>query len=246
MAWSSASPAPHSASMPPGYTKVLKYGANLDVTTAETVWTPGGLYPWATWTGGNSITVESTDAGDTSISVTIEGLDANGAVQTVTTATNASNGTTAVAVTGTWDRVYRAYLSGSNQTAAGAINIKISTTIVAQIAAGKGQTQMAVYTVPAGKVAYISLVDSSVSNSGGSSSGAQIEVFFRPSGGSWRMLEQLFPRDGDAHRKWANGSIESGQRLDALTDIDVRANQLGSPAGDVYVGVSFNIFLRDV
>jgi hypothetical protein len=137
---------------------IYKFGFNTAITTTEeTVWDEGGIYAYPT--AAAVLSVVSSNAADAAAGtgarkVTIEGLDADYNVQTVEITLN---GTTPVASTETFIRVYRAFVSeaGSGGTNTGAISISTSSTVRAEISAGQGQTLMAVYTVPADYIGYI-------------------------------------------------------------------------------------------
>ena len=138
----------------PGYSFNHKFGAvpELSNNSTGTVWdVDATLYPWNALGTGNNINVELNDPADVGITVTVQGLDANyePAEETILT-----TGTNTVG-TQTFIRVNRAFCDEQN-----AANIDIEAgaaggTTVARISAGNAQTLMAVYTVPAGKTAYI-------------------------------------------------------------------------------------------
>ncbi len=152
-----------------GHSLVNKFGYNGAVTstlqpvaTAATYQTP---------TTAQSLEIVSSDANDTAAGsgaqkVIVEGLDASWNVQTQEVTLN---GTTAVAITGTWLRVYRAYVSESGTYAteaagshAGTLTIRLTGAGAtwAQIALGVGgfplgQTDIGAYTIPAGYTGYM-------------------------------------------------------------------------------------------
>ena len=99
--------------------------------------------------------------------ITIEGLGANWELQTKVMAAHVTDGTIAVAIDGTWLRIFRAHISASGAYAtlttpshignitirsagAGVVWAKIINTDISH-----GQTQIGAYTVPAGETAYI-------------------------------------------------------------------------------------------
>lgn len=134
---------------------VHKFGATpeISVGVTSTIWDKADtLYPWSAFASASILNVDSSSASDVGKSVTIVGLDAsfNAQTETVTLATQTNNNTT-----NTFIRVYRAYMSGTAANV-GDISIQVSSTDVAKILAGKSQTLMSVYTVPAGYEAFIS------------------------------------------------------------------------------------------
>ena len=136
-----------------GATALYKFGVNPDINgTEETVWSEGGDYPWPT--SAAIVYVSSTSAADAFPSgtgartVRVFGLDASYLeIEEDVELT----GQTQVATTQQYLRVYRAYVltSGSGGGAAG-----VPAVVYANLSIGN-QTQMAVYTVPAGKTLYV-------------------------------------------------------------------------------------------
>ena len=144
-----------------GHESLYKFGFNSDVNgTEETIWTQGGNYPWPT--AAFTAYIVSDDAADTSAgtgarTVTVQGLDENYIFQSVDVTLN---GTTEVQIgdANGWLRVFRAFVltAGSAGTAAGTILIQTTGggTIYANLSNGN-QTQMALYTVPAGRSLFL-------------------------------------------------------------------------------------------
>lgn len=132
-----------------------KFGAvpAMSQNATGTVWDVNDtLYPWSSLTAASTLTVDRASASDADKTITIIGLDANynQITENVTLTTATGNATT-----NSFIRVYRAYMHNGSTTNVGNIDVKISTTVIARITAGKGQTLMAVYTVPAGYTAYL-------------------------------------------------------------------------------------------
>lgn len=139
----------------PGHSAVHKFGAvpEMSVNTTGTVWDiDDTLYPWSSWSTAGTLTVDRASASDAGKTITIVGLDAdyNQITENVTLTAATANATTQSFI-----RVYRAYMYNGSATNVGNIDIKKSATVVARITADKGQTLMAVYTVPAGYSAYL-------------------------------------------------------------------------------------------
>ncbi len=148
-----------------GATALYKFGTNSDINgTEETIWTEGGNYPWPI--SAALVYVSSTSADDAFPSGTgartirVLGLDTdyNEIEEDIEL-----NGQTQVATTKQYLRVYRAFVltSGSGGTAAGIIYIGTSgatagvpAVVYANLSEGN-QTQIALYTVPAGKTLYL-------------------------------------------------------------------------------------------
>jgi len=149
---------------------VHKFGANADVGgTAEVIWTPGSTYPWPeaaetvrVKAGGNAA---DTAAGAGAQEITIQGLDENW--ELVEEAVETAGASASAATTATFIRVFRAFVSrvgayGAANT--GAINIEntTSTNVIANIGAALGQTEMALYTIPAGYKGYLTSIEATV------------------------------------------------------------------------------------
>jgi len=146
-----------------GHSGVLKFGRNEAVSTIEEdIWSPGGIYPFPTAAeavrvkaGGNAA---DNARGSGAHAVMIEGLDQNWteASEAVTLAGSRAGATTQTR----FIRVFRAYVTdvgtyGGNNI--GNIDIESTTSLntLCRIAAGVGQSQMAIYTIPAGKTGYL-------------------------------------------------------------------------------------------
>jgi len=134
------------------------YGDIADKAVAETVWANGGIYDFPTSAGQVSIASSDVDDddGDTGArTVLVQGLDEDyrEIEETITL-----NGTGTVTSTSSkWFRVNRMLVAsaGTSEGNEGTITATLDSKTVATIPAGKGQTQQAVYTVPAGRTAYL-------------------------------------------------------------------------------------------
>ena len=152
-----------------GHSLVNKFGFNDAVGATLQPIADGAVYQ--TPTTAQSLEIVSSSANDTSAgtgarSVEIQGLDASFVSQTVTVATN---GTSAVAVTGTWTRVFRVMVKDSGTYAtqaagshAGTITLRNSgagvtwaTIVLTASSFAAGQTEIGAYTVPAGYTGYL-------------------------------------------------------------------------------------------
>ena len=156
-----ASNIPIAAGEVDGWSNIHKFGAVPLMSTNPglgTVWDKSDtLYPWTAFDTPGPLTISTTTSNgtlsalDDGMTVTIIGLDENflDVQETITITGNAGAGPQNFA------RVYRAFTSQDNQT-----EVRVSTTTgtpteVLRINIGKGQTLMAIYTVPAGKTAYL-------------------------------------------------------------------------------------------
>ena len=142
-----------------------KFGSNLSVTTTEEVISSigGQLLPWMP-TAAVTVEIVSSDAADGvagagALTVRIIGLDSNfDELEEVVT----MNGTTAVTTTGSFIRVFRAYVEtvgtyrGTNTGILTIREVGGAGDDIIQIDAAGGQTLGSHYTVPNGKTLYIS------------------------------------------------------------------------------------------
>jgi hypothetical protein len=145
---------------------LYKFGYNPDINgVEETVWSQGGIYSYPTTAAQLYVSSSSGDdanGGTGANSIKIVGLDADyNEVEEDITLTGQTQKITQTS----WLRVYRMYitLAGSGGAAAGTIYLAntgasagVPTgTVYASILLGSGQTEMAVYTVPAGYTLYL-------------------------------------------------------------------------------------------
>lgn len=138
-----------------GHSFVHKFGAvpTMSNNTTGTVWDVNdAAYPWASWATAGTVSIPAVNASDNGKTVSIVGLDASYNPQTESVVVS-STGT--VTSTKSFLRIYRAYLVNGSTDNVGNINIQKGGVTVARITAGKSQTLMAIYTVPAGYTAYL-------------------------------------------------------------------------------------------
>jgi hypothetical protein len=154
-----------------GTKSIYKFGFNSDINgTEETVWSNGGIYVYPTTAA--RMYVNSTSANDTAggtgvRSIRVFGLDAN---YNEVSEDLAMTGQSQTLTANTYIRVYRAYAltAGSLGTAAGTIYIAngaglngsfIPTGSILANLGTDNQTQLALWTVPAGYTFHLSQVD---------------------------------------------------------------------------------------
>jgi hypothetical protein len=137
----------------------------------------GGNYPFPSTAG--TISVVSASASDTAVTMVIYGLDAN---FLPVTATVALNGTTPVVTTQVFLRINRVTTTAGN--AVGNVTFTRGSTIIAQVNAGLGQTQMSVYTVPSGYTLYITYyqADGNTTTTSGAYMNTRLRTILNPSG----------------------------------------------------------------
>jgi hypothetical protein len=126
------------------FSGVHKFGLNTSVGSGafETVWDGNNTYTYPSSSG--TATATSSDTDDNTGTVKIFGLDSNYDLAEETLTIGGSAGTVS------FIRVFRAVMITANtgNTNVGTITITVSSTTVAQIRAGYGQTLMCVYTIP--------------------------------------------------------------------------------------------------
>ncbi len=209
---------------------VHKFGANFDIDQAddpESVWTGGGLYPWASLATAQTIYCLSTSASDTT-TLTLEGLDANydEISETVTL-----TGLTAVTTTNQFLRVFRMTYDATN---VGNIEARVTSatgTVVAQIDAGYAQTLMAVYTVPAGYTGYLVALDATIDGT----KTCQMLMYHRLTGKPFRIAHVA---ESDGHYRY---DFTAPLTVPEKTDIDIRIDQVSG--NDARVTANFDIVL---
>lgn len=154
-----------------GIESLQKFGRNIDVDSGgeEDIWDGGSAYTFPTT--ATVIPVFSSSTSDTAggagaRTVRITGLDAD--YNEIEEDVDLS-GTTPVNTANSFLRVYRARVV---DVGAGGTNIGIifGTAPAFQIRPGAGQTNMAIYTVPAGKTGYITKISASCRNDVGTAS----------------------------------------------------------------------------
>ena len=213
-----------------GHKRVFKFGYNGDIDDSEeTIWDVGGLYAYPS----SAVTMTATSssgATDENVEVTIQGVDASYNELSETVTLNSSGTAT---TTGSFLRVYRAFVS-SGTASAGSITIANGGTTYAYISAADQQTLMALWTVPAGYTAYLFQVDTTaftVQNN----KVATIRMLTRELNGIFRTQNKFDLFEGSYHL-----DITCPQPIPEKTDIEFRAIADSSNA-DLRVAASFDI-----
>ena len=137
-----------------GYSSEHKFGAVPAMSNNEsgTIWDVNDTdYPWSSWSTAGTVDIPAVNASDNGKKITLVGLDADYNAQSEEITLSSSGSVTS---TNSYIRLYRAFLSNGS-TNVGVINVQKSAVTVLRINAGKGQTLMAIYTVPAGYTAYL-------------------------------------------------------------------------------------------
>lgn len=221
---------------------VHKFGYNPLIGAAEeTVWGPGGLYPWQT--AASVASIVSTSANDAfgnigAQTVKIYGLDSN---YDLIDETVQLNGLIPVLTTKQFFRIYRMSIRPlvdidgnvipGQKSAIGTITASQSAIVRAQIINGNNQTLMGIYTIPAGFTGFLMHGSAGV----GQGKDATIKYFVRPYLGVFNLsyLTQLF--ESNEQRPFT-----IPQRIEEKSDLDVRA---ASTAVGVAISANFDVVL---
>lgn len=139
-----------------GHSHINKFGYSNDIANLSTIWDGSNIYTYSTSAG--AVTVASSSDDDDGAVIEVQGLDGdyNLVVQDITI-----DGTGATNLI----RVFRARVKtpATGETGnVGIISVNIGGDLRAKILSGKGQTLMAVYTIPAGKTGYLLNLTTSV------------------------------------------------------------------------------------
>ena len=139
-----------------GYNYVHKFGANTGLSNQdyETIWDGSNLYPWATMDTAATTLTTNAETGNNGAEITIQGLNENWELTTEVLTLDGTAQTTQ----NSWKRVFRGFVSGSQAITAD-FTLSKGATVVLQIGVDSQQTLMSVYTVPAGKSAYLFNLD---------------------------------------------------------------------------------------
>lgn len=198
-----------------GHDNVHKFGAvpTMSNNNSGTVWDVNDTnYPWASWDTAGTVNVPAVNVADNGVELTIVGLDENYLPQTQTVVVSSS---VLTPVQGTWKRIYRAYCTTA--TNVGDILIQKDAVTVAKINAGKAQTLMAVYTVPANFTGYLLKGVCTC----GASADATGDMFVRYFGQSSFRVGHSFEVSGTGGEYTYDFAIPI--RIPEKSDIDVRA-----------------------
>lgn len=231
-----------------GWSSVEKFGENSDIDTGtdpEDIWSAGGLYTFSTTADIDSISSGSvTDTQE----ITIQGLDTN---WELVTQTATLNGQTTVTLTTPLIRVFRAWNSNGTKTT-GVVHIYINGATVVngvpsnlsetrlQITVDAQQTEMAIYTVPAGYTGYF--LGGYVSMSRAKTTGAAVFTSrIRLFDGVFRVLSRI-ACNNTGSSSWSY-RYPIPQTLPEKTDILLRCDEVGE--NDIGVSGGFTIGLKE-
>jgi hypothetical protein len=217
---------------------VEKFGRNSDIDTAapETIWASGGSYAYPD--AAETVEIVSDDANDTSAgtgarTVMLYCLDSDW-MEITQSAT--LNGTSAVSLATDCIRYNRMIVTsaGSGGTNAGNLTLRVESggATRAYIVAGKAQTQLALYTVPGGKTAYLSEWFGSAT-AGSNGNRLVFELFARPLNQVFQLKHSIAIRVGGS--SYFRHKFDWPLKFAAKTDLKIEgtasANNMDAHAG---------------
>ena len=225
-----ASNIPIAAGQVGGHAHINKFGFNPTVGTGFEIVSDQSVteQPYPTTAVTVSL-ISSATTSDAGLNITIQGLDANYAVQEETVTLNAGG---AFTTTNTYLRVFRAIVNSTNQ---GNITIQYNTaptSIADVIPTDAGQTLMAVYTVPAGKTAYLIKFQGNVEKN----TGTIFRLRCRPFGGQFSVKGQYGTFGSSVTYDYPVPLV-----ITETSDIEIQVKALGTTGA----GAIFDLILVD-
>lgn len=217
-------------------THIHKFGAvpAMSVNTTGTIWDVNDTtYPWSAFDTAGTLSIPAVNASDNGKSVVLVGLDSDYAELEETVTVSSSTATT---TTASFKRIFRAYVTNGSATNVGDISIQKGGTNVARIKAGKAQTLMAVYTVPAGKTGYL-IKGVATCQSGADATG---DMFVRYFGQDSFRVGHSFEVSGTGGEYMYEFGVPV--KIPAKSDIDVRCSVRSNNAR---VTAAFDIILDE-
>jgi len=180
-----------------------------------TVWDVNDVvYPWSVWDTAGAVQVAAVNASDNGKQITIQGLNAEYKFQEETITMSSS---TTVNSTKSFIRLNRGFIVDGSTNAAQVLVTKSDTTVL-RITPGKGQTLMAVYTIPADSTGYLTQGGCSIQK-GGDATG---DMYIRYFGQTSFRVGHSFEVQGEGGPYQYKFSVPI--RIPEKSDIDVRAS----------------------
>jgi len=214
-----------------GVNFVKKFGNNPSISSeTETIWDGGGMYEYLQ--NGQILSVAS-ESGNDSISgsgartVEVQGLDNEFYELSQTVELDGQN---PVELQESMSRVFRvrvltagssAFNEGNINVGFGSFSSGVPSNLLASVQSEKNQTQMALYTVPSGKVAFLC----DYYNNVGEGKTAQVESYARSQGGVFQLKRIV---NGFENSFFFPNSFPFF--FDEKTDIEIRANSSSAGA----------------
>jgi len=217
-------------------THIHKFGAvpAMSQNQTGTIWDVNDTtYPWSSFDTAGTLSIPAVNASDNGKSIVLVGLDNDYLELTETVTVSSSAATT---TTQSFKRIFRAYVTNGSVTNVGDIVVQKGGTTVATIKAGKAQTLMAVYTVPAGKTGYL-LKGVATCQAGADATG---DMFVRYFGQDSFRVGHTFEVSGTGGEYLYDFGVPV--KIPAKSDIDVRCSVRSNNAR---VTAAFDIILDE-
>jgi len=221
---------------------ILKFGRNTTIPsgTREDIWDGSSIYPWPAT--ADITHIKSAASGDEGLNIEVQGLDINYALATQEKMLDGADSTTQVALDTALLRVFRMKVKDSTDAAS---NIECRNvgggTLYAQITAPFNQTLMAIYTVPAGKTAYLTRYYAEINKK--TNAAIEIELYVRPFGEVFQLKHNgIIANGGDAH--WDFCFSPNSAPLAISEKSDIKITGLASAAG-VDSSAGFDLVMID-
>ena len=225
-----------------GHSLITKLGENPDTDVGslpEDVWSVGGAYTGFPTGSPETLSIVSTDAGDTG-DITVSGL-LTSAATLITQETITLTGTTPVTSVNSFYRVHTSRYSSGTDTGfnIGTIQVKHSVTtanIFLEIPPGRSQSNMGGFTIPTGSTGYLINEFANVKD-GGTSVDIDMSFWIRTSGGSPRLRRPI-----SVSSTWLlQGVVRAPVRLFGGSDIIPRVTF--ASANNLTVNAGYDILL---
>ena len=234
-----------------GTSQVNKFGENPDITagTTQDCWDGGGTYVFPSTDSITHLRQATDQVGtDGGATIQLQGLDASWNLVVQTADLDAADTTTEVILTTPLLRIFRMKVLANVVLAAdvwaGATGMAAATSS-AIIQAGNNQTLMAIYTVPAGKTAYMTqYYADNVPTASKIPDSVEFKLWMadRDSGYEFQLKhERAIPRLGDGFIQTFNPYMKISQK----TDIKIGAEVVGGVGDDGHPHAGFDLILID-
>jgi hypothetical protein len=227
-----------------GVSWVNKFGRNTDcaASSSEEIWDGSAAYSWPATALMTSISQTADQVAMRGATIEVQGLDANWALTVQNATLDASNTTTVVTLTTPLIRVFRMKVLAN---VVGDSNIRVhnagETQDYAIITTGNNQTQMAIYTVPADKTAYmVNYWAHHNPTTGQTFTSNPIKVWARDNANSYES--QLKHAVGVAEDGFFQHHFEPYVKFTEKTDIYITSSPTGA-AADISAG--FDLYVVD-
>lgn len=219
----------------PNHSHIHKFGAvpAMSQNQTGTVWDVNDtLYPWSSWSSAGTVSVLAVNVSDNGKILVLEGLDANYKPQTESITVSSAS---AVSSTKSFIRLYRGYIE-EGATNVDNVNVQKGGVTVLRVTAGKGQTLMSIYTVPAGKTGYL-VKGTATCQAGADATG---DMFVRYFGQSSFRVGHSFEVSGTGGQYLYEFGVPIP--ITEKSDIDIRASVRSNNAR---ITTAFDIILID-